>query len=109
VESIDSLTATTVATVNEIITTLKVNSPFVEVSEVNVKKCNLLALVDTGLVSFIKVNVLLKYIESARDIVKTIETKLRNLNNELDIIGKTRIKITLFKLHKVNHDEIYLS
>jgi len=56
-------------------------------------------------VSFIKVNVLLKYIESVRDIVKTVETKLRNLNNEpLDIIGKTRIKITLFKLHKANHD-----
>jgi len=91
--------------VNKVLATLEVNNPFMEVNEVNGKKCNLLALVDTSSpVSFIKVNVLLKYKESSCDIVKTVKTKLRNLNSEPLDIEKTRVKITLTKLHSAQHN-----
>jgi len=111
VESEDPSTTTTVAAVSEASTKLEVTSPFIEVCQVGEKECSLLALVDTGSpVSFIKVKTLYKYIEPNSEIVKPVQTNLRNLSSQpLDIIGKTRIKITLSKLNKEKQDvELYI-
>jgi len=71
-----------VATVSEISAKLEVNSSFVKVSEINGKACDMVALINTdNPVSFIKVNALLQYLESAFASVKSTETKLRNLNS----------------------------
>jgi len=105
VESTDPSTAT-VAEVNEVSTELKVSNPFIEVCQVGEIKCKLLALIDIGSpVSFIKLKVMSDYIKPGQEIVKSVQTNLRNLNNQpLNIVRKTKIKITLSKLSKEKYD-----
>jgi len=49
---------------------LKMDHPFVRITYLKDKICNLIALVDTGSsVSFIKVNIFRNYLDSSRDIL----------------------------------------